>query len=83
MTDWDAYIDAMAPAMGLDVAEHHRPGVRQFLEIASSMAVVIEAVPLDEDALALLPVYIPPELLPELPSEAPSDGAARDDGATG
>ncbi|MEO0760862.1 MAG: DUF4089 domain-containing protein [Pseudomonadota bacterium] len=74
-TDWDAWIDAMAPAMGLAIDPAHRPGVRQFLEIAADFAAVIETVPLDADELALLPVYTPPDTGPDPdpfpPAEAP------------
>jgi len=58
--DWspDRHIDAMAPLLGLTVTEAQRPGVRRFLEVARSMAELIEgAAP--PDTLDLAPVFVP------------------------
>lgn len=66
MTDWDAYIDAVAGPLGLAIAPPWRSGVVGFLGIAAEMATVLAAVELDPDELALAPVYRLPE-----PSEEP------------
>jgi hypothetical protein len=57
--DPDAWIDAMAPVVGLDVTEAQRPGVRTFLEIAKGMAEQLESVDLPDDELAPAPVFTP------------------------
>ena len=59
--DWDAYIDVASAAVGVPVAEAHRPGVARFLALAAEMAATLEAVALDEDELALAPVFRLPE----------------------
>lgn len=59
--DWDAYITATSAAVGVPVAEAHRPGVARFLALAAEMAATLEAVALDEDELALAPVFRLPE----------------------
>jgi hypothetical protein len=61
MGDPDAYIDAVAAAVGLAVAEADRPGVARFLALAAEMAAVLETVPLDDAELALAPVFLPPD----------------------
>ena len=58
--DLDAYIDAASAMLDLEIAEAHRPGVRRFMALAAEMATALDAVPLDEDELALAPVYLPP-----------------------
>lgn len=55
--DRDAQIDAASAMVGLPIAEAWRPGVRQFLTLARQMADVLEAVPLEDDDLALAPVF--------------------------
>jgi hypothetical protein len=59
--DWDpdAWIDAMAPVVGLDVTDAQRPGVRTFLEIARGMAERLETVDLPDDKLEPAPVFTP------------------------
>jgi len=59
--DWDpdAWIDAMAPVVGLEVTVEHRPGVRTFLEIAKGMAERLESVDLPDDKLEPAPVFTP------------------------
>ena len=59
--DWDpdAWIDAMAPVVGLEVSEAQRPGVRTFLEIAKGMAERLEQVELPDDKLEPAPVFTP------------------------
>ena len=59
--DWEAWIDAVAPAIGLPVAPGARPGVARFLGLASEMAAVVERVALAEDRLDLDAVLAPPE----------------------
>ena len=44
--DWDAYIDAVAPAVGLTLDPGWRPGVARFLALAAGMAARLEAVEL-------------------------------------
>ncbi len=61
MTDWDSYMDAVAGSIGLAIAPDYREGVARFLEIAAGMARTLEAVPLDEDELALAPTFLPPD----------------------
>jgi hypothetical protein len=60
--DLDAYIDSAAAMVDLPVAAEHRPGVRRFLALAAAMAATLDRVPLDEDELALAPVFTLPEL---------------------
>jgi hypothetical protein len=59
--DWDtdAWIDAMAPVVGLEVTDAQRPGVRTFLAIAKGMAEQLERVDLPDDELAPAPVFTP------------------------
>ncbi len=59
--DWnpDAWIDAMAPVVGLEITEELRPGVRTFLEIAEAMAERLESVELPDDKLEPAPVFTP------------------------
>jgi hypothetical protein len=59
--DPDAYIDSAAAAVGLTIAEAHRPGVRRFLEIAGEMAATLDGADLDDADPALAPVYVPPD----------------------
>ena len=57
--DWETWIDAVAPALGLPVEAEWRPGVARFLGLAAGMAAVLEAVDLgdtlDLDAVLTLP----------------------------
>lgn len=55
--DLDAQIDAASALVHLTIAEACRPGVRQFLTLARQMAEVLDAVPLEDDDLALAPVF--------------------------
>ncbi len=65
---WDAYIDAVSAPIGLRVAAEHRPGVTRFLVLATEMAAVLDGVALDEDDLALAPVFTPPDMT-EMPND--------------
>lgn len=59
--DLDAHIDAAAGLIGLAVPAACRPGVRNFLALASRMAETLEQVELPDDDLALAPVLRLPE----------------------
>jgi 1-carboxybiuret hydrolase subunit AtzG-like len=61
MSDIDAYIDAASALIGLEIAEAHQLGVRNFLIVARQMAELLDGAPLEDDELALAPVYSPPE----------------------
>lgn len=59
--DWEAYIDAVAPVVGVPVDPAWRPGVARFLGLAAGMAATLEAVDLDDDRLDLDAVMVAPE----------------------
>jgi hypothetical protein len=59
--DADAYLDVAAAAVGIEVADDYREGVKRFLLVAADMAAILEQVDLDDRELALAPVYTPPE----------------------
>ena len=59
--DREAYIDAASAMLGLEIADAWRPGVARFLALAAGMAELVEAVALDDGALELAPVYLPPD----------------------
>jgi 1-carboxybiuret hydrolase subunit AtzG-like len=61
VADLDAYLDAASALLGLEIADAQRPGVARFLALAAEMAAVLEAVDLDDAALELAPVYLPPD----------------------
>ncbi len=46
--DPDAVIDAMAPLLGLDIAEEYRPGVIINLEVTAALADLVMAFPLGD-----------------------------------
>lgn len=55
----EAYVDAAAAALGLNLRRDHRPGVLRFFALAAEFAAVVEAVPLaphDEPAVHFSPV---------------------------
>ena len=55
----EAYVDATAAALGLNLRPDHRPGVLRFFALAAEMAAVIDAVPLAahaESAVSFVPV---------------------------
>lgn len=58
-TDWNAYLDVVAPAVGLALEPAWRPGVARFLDLAAEMAARLEAVDLGDtlelDATLILP----------------------------
>lgn len=64
VTDWDSWIDAVAPALGLGVAPEWRPGVARFLGLAAEMAARLEAVELADDHLELDATLRLPEVAP-------------------
>jgi hypothetical protein len=54
----EAFVDASAAALALDLQPAHRPGVLRFVAIAADMAAVLDAVPLDravEPAVVFMP----------------------------
>jgi hypothetical protein len=57
----EAYLDAMAAAVGLAIDPAWRPGVLRFLGLAAGMAALVEAVPLADDHLDLDAVLLLPE----------------------
>ena len=46
----EAYVDAAAAAMGLEIVAAHRPGVIHYLGLAAAMADLVMALPLAHDA---------------------------------
>ena len=55
----EAYVDAAAAALALDLDPAHRPGVLQFFALAASMADTLAQVPLtphDESAVHFTPL---------------------------
>ena len=62
--DWEAYLDAVAPAVGLPVDPGWRRGVVRFLGLAAEMAATLEAVELADDHLELDAVLVLPEGAP-------------------
>ena len=59
--DWEAYLDAVVPAVGLPVDPGWRGGVARFLGLAAEMAATLEAVELADDHLDLDAVLVLPE----------------------
>lgn len=59
MTDLDAYLEQAAALQRLQIPESDRAEVLRFLAIAAEMAAIVEAAPLDPDALELAPVFSP------------------------
>ena len=57
--DAQAVIDALSPALGLDISEAIRPGVADFLRVAERMARLVEAAPVPQDEAELAPVFRP------------------------
>ncbi|MEO1091868.1 MAG: DUF4089 domain-containing protein [Pseudomonadota bacterium] len=57
--DADALIDGTAPALGLTITDERRPAVRAFLTIAFAMKQTMDRAELDDDELALAPVFVP------------------------
>jgi len=63
----EAFVDASASALALDLQPAHRTGVLRFVAIAAEMAAVLDTVPLDasvEPAVNFVPVSPAPEVLP-------------------
>jgi hypothetical protein len=55
----EAYVDAAAAALDLNLRPDHRPGVLRFFALAAEMAAVVDAVPLEphaESAVSFVPV---------------------------
>ena len=74
--DPEAYLDAAGAAVGLTIADAHRPGVVRFLALAAQMAAALETAPLDAREQAHAPVYTPPRM-PDRPSGAAPRRSAR------
>ena len=62
--NWEAYLDAVAPAVGLPVDPGWRGGIVRFLGLAAEMAATLEAVELADDHLDLDAVLVLPETAP-------------------
>ena len=58
--NWEAYLDAVAPAVGLPVDPCWRSGIVHFLGLAAEMAATLEAVDLADDYLDLDAVLVLP-----------------------
>lgn len=56
--DPDRHIDAMAPALGLEIRPEWRAGVAGFLTAAAAMAALVEGV-VDDGMAEAAPVYRP------------------------
>ncbi len=56
--DAELWLDTTAPALGIEIADAHRPGVITNLEIAAQMSARLFAVRLDDD-IDLAPVFEP------------------------
>ena len=56
--DADTVIDAMAPLLGLTIAEDYRPGVKFHLENTARIAAVVLTFELDDEAEPA-PVFTP------------------------
>jgi len=56
LPDFDQWIEAMAPAVRLEIAPEHRNGVKANLKTAGKMAALLEKAPLGDDAEPA-PVY--------------------------
>lgn len=55
----EAYVDASAAALGLEIASAHRPGVLHYFALAASMAALVQSSPpavTDEPAPVFHPV---------------------------
>jgi hypothetical protein len=62
--DWEAYLDAVAPAVGLPVDPGWRGGIVHFLGLAADMVATLEAVELADDHLDLDAVLVLPKWAP-------------------
>ena len=59
--NWEAYLDAVAPAVGLPIDPDWRGGVARFLGLAAEMAATLDAVELADDQLDLDTLLVLPE----------------------
>ncbi|MBY0611385.1 MAG: DUF4089 domain-containing protein [Beijerinckiaceae bacterium] len=55
----ETHLDAVAPTVGLAITDAQRPGVLEFLKVASRMAALVESAGLPDDAFDLAPVFRP------------------------
>jgi len=49
LPDFDRWIEAMAPTMGLEIADAHKPGVKANLKTAAKMAALLEKAALRDE----------------------------------
>jgi hypothetical protein len=49
LPDFEQWIEAMAPAVGLEIAPAHKPGVKANLKTAAKMAALLEKAPLADE----------------------------------
>jgi hypothetical protein len=57
--DAELVIDALSPALGLDIDPGLKAGVAVYLRVAERMARIVEAAPVPEDEAELAPVFRP------------------------
>jgi len=57
----EAYMEAAADLVGVEIHPDWRPGVATFLGLAADMAALLDQVELDDGELVQAPVYTPPE----------------------
>ncbi len=59
VSDWQAYIDAMAPVVGLDIRDEWKPNVASFLALTASNAALYADLPFDDAKDESAPVFRP------------------------
>lgn len=59
VTDWQAYIDAVAPAVGLEIRQEWKPSVATYLALAASNAALFAELPFDDAKDEAAPVFRP------------------------
>jgi hypothetical protein len=60
--DWQAYVRAMEPVVGLTVEDAWRAEVARYLAMAASNAALFADLPLDEALDEAAPVFVPGQL---------------------
>lgn len=58
-SDWQAYIDAMAPVAGIEIRDEWKSGVASFLALAASNAALYADLPFDDAKDEAAPVFRP------------------------
>jgi hypothetical protein len=56
-TDWNAYVDAVAPALGLTIAPEWKPAVAAWVGTAAKAAALFVDLPLDHASDEPAPVF--------------------------